>query len=64
MLFWISFATLTGMPATVFPIGLTETRLPVGLQVIGPFLEDETPIYLAEKLSEILGGIKHPDKYR
>lgn len=64
MLFWISFATLTGMPATVFPIGLTKTGLPVGLQIIGPFLEDETPIYLAEKLSEILGGIKHPDKYR
>ena len=63
MLFWISFATLTGMPATIFPVGLTKTGLPVGLQIIGPFLEDVTPIFIAEKLSEILGGIKHPPKY-
>jgi len=63
MLFWISFATLTGMPATVFPIGLTKSRLPVGLQIIGPFLEDATPIFLAERLSDILGGIKHPSRY-
>ena len=63
MLFWISFATLTGLPATVFPIGVTKIGLPVGLQIIGPFMEDETPIHLAEKLSEIVGGIKHPSGY-
>jgi amidase len=63
ILFWISFATLTGLPATVFPIGLTEKGLPVGLQIIGPFLEDATPIYLAGKLSEIAGGIQHPKGY-
>jgi amidase len=63
LLFWISFATLTGLPSTVFPIGLTGTGLPVGLQVIGPFLEDATPIYLAGKLSEIAGGIRHPEGY-
>ncbi len=63
LLFWISFATLTGLPATVFPIGLTDTGLPVGLQIIGPFLEDATPIYLAGKLSEIAGGIRQPEGY-
>ncbi len=63
LLFWISFATLTGLPATVFPIGLTGTGLPVGLQIIGPFLEDATSIYLAGKLSEIADGIRHPEGY-
>jgi len=63
MLFWISFATLTGLPATVFPIGLSDTGLPVGLQIIGPFLEDATPISLAGTLSEIAGGIRHPEGY-
>jgi len=63
ILFWISFATLTGLPATVFPVGLTETGLPVGLQIICPFLEDATPIYLAGKLAEITGGIGHPEGY-
>jgi len=63
ILFWISFATLTGLPATVFPIGLTDTGLPVGLQVIGPFLDDATPIFLAGELSEIAGGIQRPEGY-
>lgn len=63
IIFWISFATLTGLPATVFPAGITETGLPVGLQVIGPFLEDATPIYLAGKLAEITGGFRHPEGY-
>ncbi|HLF34801.1 MAG TPA: amidase family protein [Cyclobacteriaceae bacterium] len=64
ILFWLSFATLTGLPATVFPIGLTKSGLPVGLQIIGPFLEDATPIFIAGKLSEILGGIRFPEKYK
>jgi amidase len=63
IIFWISFATLTGLPATVFPIGLSTTGLPVGLQIMGPFLEDATPIHLAGKLAEITGGIRHPQGF-
>jgi amidase len=63
MIFWISFATLTGLPASVFPVGLSNTGLPAGLQIIGPFLEDATPISLAGLLAEISGGIKHPEGY-
>jgi amidase len=63
MLFWISFATHTGLPASVFPIGVSKSGLPVGLQVIGPYLEDATPIDIAGKLNEIMGGIRHPIGY-
>ncbi|MGD2201485.1 MAG: amidase, partial [Candidatus Bathyarchaeota archaeon] len=42
--FWVSFATLSGLPATVAPIGRTPTGLPVGIQIIGPYMEDATPI--------------------
>ncbi len=63
MFFWISFATLAGLPATVVPIGLTATGLPVGLQIIGPYLEDATPIHLAGLLVDVLGGIKHPEGF-
>ncbi len=63
MLFWISFATHTGLPASVFPVGVSKTGLPVGLQVIGPYLEDATPIDIAGKLNEIMGGIRHPQGY-
>jgi amidase len=58
--FWITFATHTGHPATVVPVGLTAAGLPVGIQIIGPYLEDATPIDLAEKMEEVLGGFRPP----
>jgi amidase len=60
MLFWISFATHTGLPATVVPVGLTKAGLPVGMQVIGPYLEDATSIDVAAKIEEVLGGFRSP----
>jgi amidase len=60
LLFWISFATLTGLPATTAPVGLTRGGLPVGIQIIGPYLEDATPIDLAERLGGVVGGFRPP----
>jgi len=61
--FWISFATLTGLPATIAPVGVTPDGLPVGLQIIGPYLEDATPIDLAGKLADLIGGFRPPKGY-
>jgi amidase len=61
--FWISFATLCGLPATAAPIGNTSSGLPVGVQIIGPYLEDATTIDLAEKLGEVTGGFRVPPGY-
>ena len=63
LLFLISFATLTGLPATVAPIGRTRDGLPVGIQIIGPYLEDATPIDVASKISEVVGGFRPPEGY-
>jgi amidase len=63
ILFWISFATLTGLPATTAPVGLTRDGLPVGLQILGPYLEDVTPIDLAGKLADVVGGFRPPKGY-
>jgi amidase len=60
LLFWISFATHTGLPATSAPVGFTRDGLPVGLQILGPFLEDATPIDFALKMSEVVGGYRAP----
>ena len=57
---WIEPATLTGCPATSAPIGRTASGLPVGLQVMGPYMEDATPITFAGLLSEELGGFTPP----
>lgn len=63
MFFWISFATLTGLPATTAPIGLTRHGLPVGLQILGPYLEDGTPIDVAARLADVTGGFRPPKGY-
>ena len=53
VLTWQSLASLTHLPATVAPIGITTEGLPGGLQIIGPFLEDRTTISLAQTLEEV-----------
>jgi amidase len=57
---WISFATLTGCPATVAPVGRTKDGLPVGVQIMGPFLEDATPIGIAMRMADVTGGFIAP----
>lgn len=61
--FWISFASLAGLPATVAPIGQTSGGLPVGIQIVGPFLEDATPIQFAGALAEVMGGFQAPPDF-
>jgi amidase len=58
--FWIIFASLAGNPATTAPVGLTPDGLPVGVQIIGPYLEDHTPIEFARHLAGLIGGFVPP----
>jgi amidase len=60
---WICFATLTGCPATVAPVGRTKAGLPVGIQIMGPYLEDATPIDIAWKMADVVGGFTPPPGY-
>jgi len=60
MLKWIAPATLTGCPATAAPVGCTTEGLPVGIQIMGPFWEDATPIAFADLLSREVGGFVAP----
>jgi amidase len=63
LMFWISFATLAGLPATVAPIGRTGEGMPVGVQIVGPYLEDATPIDVAAKMARVVGGFEPPEGY-
>lgn len=60
---WVSFATLTGCPATAAPVGRTKDGLPVGLQIMGPFLEDGTTLDIAAKIAEVTGGFVPPPHF-
>jgi amidase len=58
--FYPSLGNLSGHPATAFPVGLTGGGLPIGLQAIGPYLEDRTTIRFAERVEEAFGGYHRP----
>ena len=57
---WISFATLSGLPSTAVPIGLSPEGLPIGMQIVGPYLEDRTTLRLAELIEQEFGGFTPP----
>lgn len=60
---WVSLATLAHLPATTAPVGRTSSGLPVGIQIIAPYLEDRTSIDFAEKLSLLIGGFEPPPEF-
>ena len=60
MMGWMALATLTHLPATVVPVGRTAAGLPVGVQIVGPYLEDRTTLAVARQVEELLGGFTPP----
>jgi amidase len=59
---WPGIATLPGLPATAIPLGLSQ-GLPVGVQIVGPWLEDRTPLRLAELIEREFGGFVPPPMF-
>jgi len=60
---WPEIATTPGLPATAAPIGFSESGLPIGVQIVGPYLEDRTPLAFAALLEREFGGFKPPPGY-
>ena len=60
---WMSVASVAGLPATTMPIGLCAAGLPVGVQLIGPYLEDRTTIGFAELAEREVGGFVVPPMF-
>jgi amidase len=59
-LHWAAPAAAGNLPATVAPAGLTPEGMPRGVQIIGPALEDRTPIAVSGMLEALQGGFKPP----
>ena len=58
-----SWACLIGaayLPSTSAPVGFTDSGLPVGIQVVGPYLHDRTTIAVAGWLTELTKGYRVP----
>ena len=57
---WADPATTCGLPATAVPIDRSPNGLPIGVQIIGPYLGDRTTIAFAELLEREYGGFVPP----
>jgi amidase len=62
-LVWSELATSAGLPATTVPIAGAERSLPVGVQIVGPYLEDRTTLRFAELMEREFGGFVAPPGY-
>jgi len=63
-LVWSELATLSGLPATVVPMASSRSHLPVGIQVVGPYLEDRTTLRFAQLMErEFRAPRAMPRKY-
>jgi len=59
-LVWAGPATSAGLPAVVVPIDRGDSALPIGVQVIGPHLEDRTVLAFAAGTERECGGFTPP----
>jgi len=63
VLVWAGLGGVVYLPATVVPVGRTRSGLPVGIQIIGPYLEDRTTLAFARHVERLCGGFTPPPGY-
>jgi amidase len=57
---WLMIVNATNQPSVAAPIGRTAAGLPVGMQIVAPYLEDRRAIRVAELTSDVVGGYEVP----
>ena len=57
---WVGLFGLSYLPATAVPIGQHSSGLPMGLQAVGPFLEDRTALSVGRMIEQANGGFVRP----
>jgi amidase len=62
-LVWAGPATTAGLPAAVVPIDRGDSPLPIGVQIVGPYLEDRTVLAFAAEIEREFGGFVPPPGY-
>ena len=60
---WPGMATFPNLPATAVPLETSKAGLPIGVQIIGPYLEDLTTIEFAKVMEREFGGFRAPPGY-
>ncbi len=57
---WLGLIGIVGLPSAVVPIGRTGAGLPVGMQIVAPYLHDRRAVRAAQLVQEVLGGHEPP----
>lgn len=60
---WSGLINMPLLPSAMAPIGRTRGGLPVGIQIVAPYLEDRTATGFARLLRDLLGGFQPPPGY-
>jgi amidase len=59
-LVWAGLVGMAHLPSVVVPVGRTAAGMPVGIQVVAPYLEDRTALDVARRLHALVGDIGAP----
>ena len=57
---WNALIGSVYLPVTVPPIGHADNGLPIGIQVVAPYLHDRTALAFARCISDVVGGFVAP----
>jgi amidase len=57
---WATLSSVGALPAVSIPVGRGRDGLPVGMQIIGPYLEDRTLLDVARHVERVAGGFQRP----
>lgn len=57
---WSGLIGSAYLPVTAAPVGRTPNGLPIGVQVVAPYLHDRTALAFARCMADVLGGYEPP----
>ena len=60
VVWWTGMFGVLGLPVAVPPVGRTADGLPVGVQVVTPYLRDRDAVRTAGLIAEVAGGYDVP----
>lgn len=60
---WAGLTNVVYLPSTIAPVGFTPDKLPVGIQIVAPYLEDRTSIHIARLMADVCGGFTPPPDF-
>jgi len=60
IVWWTILIGMAYLPSTVVPVGWTPGGLPVGVQVVGPYLGDRSTLAAARLIERLTGGYRVP----